>query len=149
MVKPILPNDSPWYYDAFFCMSGQVVDEGGRLLGRNVLTDLQTLHPVVLAAQIMLLGQIQHASHSVGDLRSVGVSVIALRVEAGFLDVADVLAPAAAEVHHWFGIFILVKLNQLITHYLKVIMLLVNLLLLITNVISFISVSWNIGIKLN
>ena len=142
MVETTLPNNPPWYYDAFLCMSGQVVDEGGRLPRRNVLADLQALHPFVLAAQVLLLSQIQHAAHSIADLWSVGVSVVALCIETGLLDVADVLAPAAAEVYHRFGMLILIKLNQSITHYLKIVMLSFYLILLISNIIAFIFVRW-------
>ena len=131
-------------------MSGQVVDESGRLPRRNVLADLQALHPFVLAAQVLLLSQIQHAGHSIADLRSVGVAIVALRVEAGLLDVADVLAPAAAEVYYRFGILSLVKLYKLICHRLEIIVLLIYFLLSISHIKTLsIGCKWNLILYYN
>ena len=138
MCKTDLPDDGPRQHDALACMLDQILDVHVSLGRRDVLAHLQTLHPVELAAQVLLRSQVDSLGEALGDLGSEGVAIVALSVEAGLLDVHDVVALAAAEVHHRLCLLGLVELDQLVVKVLEeVAVLLIKTLALSTNIKSF------------
>lgn len=103
-----------------------------------MLAHLQTLHPVELASQVLLRSQVDSLGEALGDLGSKGVAIVALGVEAGLLDVHDVVALAAAEVHHRLCLLGLIELDQLVVKVLEEeAVLLIETLALSTNIKSF------------
>ena len=138
MCKTDLPDDGPRQHDALACVLDQILDVHVGLGRRDVLAHLQTLHPVELAAQVLLRSQVDSLGEALGDLGSKGVAIVALGVEAGLLDVHDVVALAAAEVHHRLCLLGLIELDQLGVKVLEEeAVLLIETLALSTNIKSF------------
>ena len=79
-----------------------------------MLTHLQALDPIELPFQVLHLHQVQNLAEPISDLRSVGVAIVSLHIEACFFDVADVVTLTAAEVDHGRSILAFVELDELV-----------------------------------